>query len=135
MKKPISLPKLKKKALDLFSELTKLRAFSEGKLYCFTCDKLLVLNTSDCQLGHYLSRGAYPGLTFHHNNSRLQCMRCNCFLHGATIEFRVRLINEIGRPAVERLEAQRFDSVKWSRSDLHSMIDHYCEQIKILKLF
>jgi len=128
-----SLPKLKKKALDLYSELVKLRAFNEGKLFCFTCDTPLKLGTSNCQLGHFLSRGAYPGLTFHPDNSRPQCYRCNCHLHGATIEFRTRLILEIGRPSVERLEAQRFDTVKWSRSDFEEMIEKYSQEIKLLK--
>lgn len=133
MKKPISIPRLKKRALNLYSELVKLKAESEGKLYCFTCDCSLSLNTSNCQLGHYLSRGAYPGLTFDPDNSRVQCYRCNVHLHGATVEFRTRLILEIGRPAVERLEARRFDQVKWSRSDLHDMIDKFSQEIKELK--
>ena len=133
MTKTKSLPKLKKKALDLFSELVKLRAASEGKLYCYTCDAPLKLGTSNCQLGHFLSRGAYPGLTFHPDNSRLQCYRCNCHLRGAIIEFRTRLNCEIGRAKVEKLEAQRFDSVKWSRSDFEQMISDYSAEIKLLK--
>ncbi|HLD89429.1 MAG TPA: recombination protein NinG [Patescibacteria group bacterium] len=133
MQKTKSLPKLKKKALDLYSELVKLRAANEGKLYCYTCDAPLKLNTSNTQLGHFLSRGAYPGLTFHPDNSRVQDYRCNVMLHGATIEFRTRLICEIGSPAVEKLEAQRFDSVKWSRFDFEQMIENYSEEIKLLK--
>ena len=133
MKKPVSLPRLKKKTLDLYSELVKLRAFNEGKLFCYTCDKPLKLNSSDTHLGHFLSRGAYPGLTFHPDNSRPQCYRCNCHLHGATIEFRTRLICEIGRARVEILEAQRFDQVKWSRSAFHDLIDKYSQEIKDLK--
>ena len=133
MKKPISIPRLKKKSLDLYSELIKLRAFKEGKLYCYTCDAPLKLNTSNCQLGHYLSRGAYPGLTFHSDNSRVQCYRCNVHLHGATIEFRERLINEIGITEVEKLESSRHISIKWTRSDFHIIIDLYCKEIKSLK--
>ena len=133
LKKPISVPKLKKKALDLFSELTKLRAEREGKLRCYTCGAELTLGTTNCQLGHFLPRGAYPGLTFHPNNSRPQCMRCNCFLHGATFEFRDRLIDEIGIERVEALEMQRHTQVKWSRTDLHLMIDMYSAEIKELK--
>ena len=131
--KKVTLPKLKKKALDIYSELVKLRAARDGKLYCFTCSSPLKLNTSNCQLGHFLSRGAYPGLTFHPDNSRVQDYRCNVMLHGATIEFRTRLICEIGRPRVEKLEAQRFDSVKWSRTDFLSMIDQFKEEINTLK--
>lgn len=64
-----SLPKLKKEALDLLSELTKLKASRDGKLYCFTCGAKLQLHSFNTQLGHYLSRGAYPGLTFHPDNN------------------------------------------------------------------
>ena len=135
MKKPVSVPKLKAKALNLFSQVVKLRAFRDGKMFCYTCNSPLILNTTNCQLGHYLSRGAYPGLTFHPDNSRLQCYRCNVHLHGATIEFRERLINEIGMGAVMQLEGFRHMTVKWSRSDFHSMIDTYSEEIKTLTDF
>lgn len=132
MKKPISIPKLKFKALKLYSELVKLRASGEGKLYCYTCGKPLQLNSSDTHLGHYLSRGAYPGLTFHPENSRPQCYRCNCHLHGATVEFRERLINEIGLHEVEFLESTRHVTVKWMRADFHRMIDEFSQAIKEL---
>lgn len=84
-RKPPTLPKLKKIALDLYSELVKLQLYSEDKLRCYTCDNPLELNSSNTHLGHYLSRGAYPGLTFHPENSRVQCYRCNCHLHGNTV--------------------------------------------------
>lgn len=132
MKKATSLPKLKKKALDLFSEVVKLRAYRDGKMYCYTCDSPLVLHTSNCQLGHYLSRGAYPGLTFHPDNSRLQCYRCNCHLHGNIIEYRERLIKEIGVEEVEKLEASRHQATKLGRSDYLQMIEDYTAEIKSL---
>jgi hypothetical protein len=132
MKKPVSIPMLKKKALDLFAQTVKLKAFNEGKMFCYTCDSPLALNTSNCQLGHYLSRGAYPGLTFSAQNVRLQCYRCNVHLHGNLIEFRERLIKEIGIEDVEALEADRHTQVKLSRSDYHSLIDMYKEEIKFL---
>lgn len=128
-----SLPALKKKALDLYSELVKLEAYNEGKLCCYTCDSPLQLSTSNCHLGHYLSRGAYPGLTFHPENSRIQCYRCNVHLHGNTVEFRHRLINEIGIEAVEKLEFGRHIQVKWTRGELLNMIEVYKEKIKNLK--
>ena len=122
MKKIKTIPKLKKEALDLYSELFKLKAFSEDKLRCFTCDAPLQLHSSNTHLGHYLSRGAYPGLTFHPDNSRVQCFRCNVHLHGNTIEFRQRLIEEIGVYAVEEMEGMRHNQIKWSRSELNDMI-------------
>jgi len=128
--KPKTLPQLKKKALDLFSELTKLTAFCEGKLKCYTCDTPLQLHSSNCHLGHYLSRGAYPGLTFHPENVRIQCYRCNCHLHGATPEFRERLIKEIGLERVEKLESARHVQVKWTRAEFENMIKVFTDKIK-----
>lgn len=133
MKKAVTLPKLKKKALDLYSELVKLRAYRDNKLRCYTCDCELTLNTSNCQLGHYLSRGAYQGLTFDPDNSRPQCYRCNCHLHGNLIEFRERLINEIGIKEVENMESRRHETIKWSRSNYLEMIEDYKGQINYLK--
>lgn len=129
-----TLPQLKKKALDLFSELTKHTAFYEGKLRCYTCDAPLQLHSSNTQLGHYLSRGAYPGLTFHPDNVRIQDIRCNVWLHGNLIEFRERLIAEIGIERVENLESRRHVQVKFTRSDYEDMIREYTEKIKELKL-
>ena len=131
MKKP-TLPKLKKKAWEYFALMRKLQFEAEGKLRCYTCDKPLTIKTTDCQLGHYLSRGGYPGLTFVQNNSRPQCYRCNCHLHGNTIEFRERLINELGLNEVEALEAKRHDQVKLTRSDYEEMIEYYKNAIKEL---
>ena len=91
------------------------------------------MKSSDCQLGHFLSRGAYPGLTFHSDNSRVQCYRCNVHLHGNVIEFRERLINEIGYNKVTALELSRHTQVKWSRNDFHEMIDRFSAEIKELK--
>jgi hypothetical protein len=131
-RKQKSLPKLKKQALDLFAELVKLSAFKEDKLQCYTCDATLQLHSSNTHLGHYLSRGAYPGLTFHPENSRIQCYRCNCHLHGATPEFRERLIKEIGLERVEKLEFGRHTQVKWTRGEFENMIKVFSEQIKEL---
>jgi hypothetical protein len=134
MKKKTTLPKLKKKALDLYSELVKLRAFVRGELRCYTCGNPLVLNSSNTQLGHYLSRGAYPCLTFHPDNSRVQDIRCNVWLHGNTIEFRERLIAELGVDRVEMLESMRHMATKLGRSDYEEMIQMYSAEIKEIKL-
>lgn len=127
-----TLPKLKKEALDLFSQLIKLEHNRDGKMKCFTCNKSLQPNTSDCQLGHFLPRGAYPGLTFNRDNVRLQCMRCNIYLNGNIIEFRIRLVDELGIEVVEKLESQRHDLVKLGRSDYQELINKYKTEIKKL---
>jgi hypothetical protein len=132
-RKPPSIPKLKKKALDLYAELEKLRAYVKGELRCYTCDSHLVLNTINTQLGHFLPRGAYPGLTFHPENSKIQCYRCNCKLHGNLFEFRERLIAERGIEKVEKLESMRHVSLKLGRSDYEGMIKEFSAEIKEIK--
>jgi hypothetical protein len=131
-KKPVSIPMLIKKALDLFSQYYKLRAASEGRLYCFTCGAPLQLHTSNCQLGHYLSRGGYSAMTFEPDNCRLQCFRCNIHLKGNIVEFRIKLVAEIGIEKVEFMEANRHSQMKWSRSQLHELIDQFSQAIKEL---
>lgn len=133
MKKPISIPKLKFKALKLYSELVKLRAASEGKLFCYTCGNPVELNTSNCQLGHYIPRGGYSGLTFHPDNSRIQDYHCNIGLKGNTVEFRIKLVEEIGIERVEELESIRHIQLKMIRSDYHDLINKFNEEIKELK--
>ncbi len=132
MKTP-SIPDLKAKALKLLAEVVKLRAYNDGKLFCYTCDKPLELNSPYTHYGHYLSKSGYPALIFHPHNGRPQCKYCNENLNGNTVEFRIRLVCEIGIERVEALEAKRFDPVKWSRSDLHDLIDNYSQELKELK--
>lgn len=125
-----SIPKLKTDAWNLYAKLLKLKYSANGYVKCFTCHSVLKIGTTNCQAGHYLPRGAYPGLTFHPDNSRPQCYRCNCHLHGNSIEFRERLICEIGIERVEDLESMRHKSVKYSRGELEAMIFNYKEELK-----
>lgn len=132
MMKQKSLPKLKKEALDLFTKLIKLEHQRDGKVRCYTCGKVLQPGTTDCQLGHFLPRGAYPGLTFERDNVRIQCMRCNVWLHGNVFEFRARLINELGEDKVLELELRRHSTVKLTRSDYLRMIQKFKREINLI---
>ena len=129
----ITLPKLKQKTLTLFSKLIKLRHAQNGIIRCYTGGAVIDLGSSNCQAGHYLTRGAYPSLTFHPDNCRPQCFRCNIHLHGNTVEFRERLINELGLEKVEQLESSRHESKKFSRGEYEEMIRNYKDEIKQLE--
>jgi hypothetical protein len=130
-KKGATIPQLKKKALDELATLVKLRAELDNNLFCYTCGKPIKNHTSDCQLSHFLPRGAYPGLAFHPDNSRLSCYRCNCHLHGNLTEFRIRLIAEIGIERVDKLESERHTPLKLSRLEYIDLIAKYREEIKL----
>ena len=127
-----NLSKLKAEAWGLYAQIIKLRYAENGYCKCFTCQKPIKLGTSDCHAGHYLPRGAYPGLTFHIDNVRPQCFRCNVHLHGNTIEFRERLVCEIGIEKVEALESARHEEIKLSKSNYVEMILNFK---KVLKLY
>jgi hypothetical protein len=66
------------------------------------------------------------------DNSRLQDYRCNVMLHGNIIEFRERLIKEIGLGEVEKLEASRHQTLKLTRSDYENMIIDFKAEIMSL---
>ena len=58
---------------------------------------------SDCDAGHYRSRGSAP-LEFHTHNVHAQCKKCNRHLSGNIVEYRIGLISRIGIEKVENVE-------------------------------
>lgn len=54
--------------------------------------------------GHYRSRGAAGHLRFNLLNIHAQSVKCNRFLSGNVVDYRINLIKKIGLPAVEKLE-------------------------------
>ena len=84
-------------------------------LPCISCGDPLVKQKrggmADCS--HYRSVGAAPHLRFNTKNAALSCVKCNRWLSGNAVEYRVGLINRIGVEAVEALESdntvKRFD--------------------------
>ncbi len=61
---------------------------------------------SDCDAGHYRSRGSAP-LEFHTHNVHAQCKKCNRHLSGNVVEYRKGLLQRIG---VEKLDAIESDN-------------------------
>jgi len=54
--------------------------------------------------GHYRSRGSAKHLSFNLHNCAKQCHRCNRYLSGNVVEYRIKLIKLIGLEKVESLE-------------------------------
>jgi len=59
---------------------------------------------SDCDAGHYRSRGSAP-LEFHTHNVHAQCKKCNRHLGGNIVEYRKGLVRRIGVEKVEAIES------------------------------
>jgi hypothetical protein len=77
---------------------------------CISCDteKVSVFGgyKGSCgwDAGHYRPRGSAGHLRFNVLNIHKQCVKCNRWLSGNVVEYRVRLIERIGLERVEALE-------------------------------
>lgn len=91
---------------------------------CISCGKF-----TDLECGHFYSAGHYPALRFDEENSHGQCSRCNRFLHGNLLEYRIGLINRYGQEFVEKLETKaayyKRSGFKWDRFTLIQTIIKY----------
>ena len=117
IKKLIPLPKLKKKAQDIFNKWIRMRDYDQR---CISC------NGPVEQAGHYFSSGHYSALTFNEMNVNGQCVRCNCFIHGNLIHYRIGLVLKYGEKIVKELEKQsEVRTYKWSRTELEEIITKY----------
>ena len=116
-KELVPLPKLKKKAQDIFNKWIRNRDKEER---CISCGGPVE------QAGHYFSSGHYSALTFNETNVNGQCIRCNCFIHGNLIQYRMGLIRKYGERKVHQLEQDSEVRVyKWSRTELEEIIQKY----------
>lgn len=70
---------------------------------CISCGRF---HDGSYDSGHYRSVGAQPALRFDETNVHKQCVPCNQHKGGNIVEYRIRLIQKIGREAVELLEIE-----------------------------
>lgn len=77
------------------------------------------------QAGHYMSAGHHSALRFNEDNVNRQCLKCNNYLHGNLINYRIGLIKRIGEDRVKALEETPRKAFKWGRFDLIEKILHY----------
>ena len=113
----VPLPKLKKKAQDIFNKWIRNRDKEER---CISC------NGPVEQAGHYFSSGHYSALTFDEMNVNGQDIRCNMFLSGNLIHYRQGLVKKYGEDAVKELEKKaEVRTYKWSRTELEDIITKY----------
>jgi len=112
-KKIIPLPKLIAKAQKAFNARIRERDKDKG---CISCGGKVE------QAGHYLSAGHHGVHRFNEKNVHGQCVRCNMYLSGNLINYRIGLVKRIGLQQVEILEGTRHKSHKWNRLELEEII-------------
>ena len=113
----MTLPKLKKKAQDTFNKWIRNR---DAELGCISC------GADIDHAGHYFSAGHYSALAMDEMNVNGQCLRCNNFLHGNLIKYRMGLISRYDEGYVTELESKSVNAIKkWSRQELEEIILKY----------
>jgi|TARA_Y100000310_G_C20677499_1_gene813938 hypothetical protein len=131
-KRPIK--PLKAKLWKLFSLYIKLKFSKDGqRTQCYTCDAYLKIGSKNCQLGHWLPKGTYQNHYFNEDNVRPQCGRCNNWGLGEAETFRRRLQAEIGESKIDWLYETRKDGGTRKPEWYDERIEHYKEELKILK--
>ena len=118
---------LMKVAQQVFNKYIRLR--DEGNL-CISCGKTI---NGVRHASHYLSAGGHSAVRFHLDNVWVSCFKCNVMLSGNGIEYRMRLINNIGVERVEWLENNGSIPKKWTREELKEIIELYKQKIKDFK--
>lgn len=117
---------LKKKLDNVFSLYIRLRDHGT----CISCGTVGEIKAMQC--GHYVSRACLP-LRFDERNANCQCPRCNLFLHGNLIDYRIALIDKYGLEAVETLESRRHETKKMRPDEYREMIEYYSKRVKMMQ--
>ena len=83
--------------------------------------------------GHYKKAEIYSGVIFNELNTNIQCGKCNRYLGGNELNYRVGLIAKIGLEAVEQLEqlANETRRYKFTKDELTQIKKTY--QLKLKK--
>jgi len=82
--------------------------------------------------GHYRSVGSASHLRFHEDNVHRQLKNCNQFGAGRAVDYRLGLIQRIGLPRVEALEADQ-EPRKYTCEQLIAIRDEYRAKLRALK--
>lgn len=117
-----SVAQLKAKAQVAFNRWVRRR--SEGEP-CISCGSP---NTSTAS--HFYSAGHYNALRFTEDNCWLSCQKCNYYLSGNLIQYRINLEKKIGKERLLKLDklaaiSKRNRSFKWDRFSLIEIILKY----------
>lgn len=112
-----SVAELKKKAQVVFNKWIRER---DNGWPCISCGVAPVQ-----QAGHYLSQGHHSALRYNEDNTAGQCIRCNLYLSGNLINYRIGLVKRIGEDRVRKLEETPKKAFNWDRFSLIDVIEKY----------
>lgn len=126
---------LKKKAWKLTSEYVRLRdclettgTLTEGK--CYTCGKRHPLK--ELQAGHLLD--GHIGMNYlDERGIKIQCVDCNCFLHGNKEVYIPKFIDQYGKALFEELQQRKRTPCLWKQPEYEKFIEEVKQKIAYIK--
>jgi hypothetical protein len=130
-----SIPKLKKEVLEVFSQYIRLRDAQKTTgtkefVACITCGKVMAVK--EAQAGHFISRRQANTL-FDETNVHAQCVRCNIFLGGNLLEYRLQ-INKLYGGDYDLILKERGNQIKkFTREELVRLKEELMQKIKELE--
>lgn len=122
-----TLPQLHKEAQAEFNRWIRWRDRNEA---CICCGRPLrggcagASSGGEYDAGHYRSVGSASHLRYTEANVHGQTKHCNRYGAGRAVDYRIGLIERIGRQAVESLESDSRVH-KWSRDEVRAIRDKY----------
>lgn len=124
-KKAPSINKLIKKLDAVYSTYVRsINADFNGYVACYTCG--VKKHWKDQQCGHYVSR-AVKSLRFDQRNTKVQCVGCNIFKHGALDEYALALQKEYGEGILKELNQTKNQSKRYTVLELQGLIQFYTD--------
>lgn len=127
MTKKVSVASLKKRADAVFSKYIRYRDSENGFSECFTCG--IQKPIAQMQAGHFISR-AVNVLRYDEINVHAQCYSCNVMKHGDLYTYAKRLDESHGDGTAEELHSQRFETHKFTISELEKIVSDYKALVK-----
>lgn len=136
-KKKVETPAQIEKGLwKIFSQYIRLRdSDSNHCASCITCGDYLPIKLR-LQAGHYVSR-VVKSIKYDERNVHAQCERCNKYLHGEPILYRIAIIKRYGEQVAKYLDSELAKhrsgiTRRFTTHELRTMRDMYTN--KFLKL-
>ena len=119
---------LKAKLDKVFSQYIRLRDRMPGGVFrCISCGQIKPIEQADC--GHYINR-QHMATRFSEINCNAQYRSCNRFDEGNMQGYRRGLVQKYGEQRVLLLEAQKYETRKYTDFEYEALIKHYRAEIK-----
>ena len=121
-KKLVPLPKLLKKAEEVFNAWVRERALDGDYFTCINCG--VTKHKTELNAGHLHPVKRSSFLRFHPDNVWGECRGCNAY-DDNKIKYQINLIEKIGYERVKWLKDNYRNEKRWTRSELDEIIAKY----------